>query len=203
MLISPLRTLWPSWLTRFIAVILLLVLSVPMLCIALAIWVHFGRPIFFKQIRTGLYGHLFTLYKFRTMHSIASDADQLLSDAVRLDRFGQWLRYWSLDEWPQLWNIIRGDLNFIGPRPLLPEYLPHYTAEQTRRHQVKPGMTGWAQVNGRNAISWPEKFALDVWYVDHQSLLLDGKILYLTAKQLIHPRGVHQPGQVTIEKFKG
>jgi sugar transferase EpsL len=204
MLTQTRHTLWPSFATRCIALLLLLGLSIPMLIIALAVWWQLGQPILFKQQRAGLHGHLFTLYKFRSMQVVPASADlSTINHAARLNSFGRWLRHWSFDEWPQLWNIIRGDLNFIGPRPLLPEYLPYYNAEQWRRHWVKPGITGWAQVNGRNAISWEEKFALDVWYVDHQSIKLDGKILLRTVRHLLHPQGVQQPGFGTSDKFKG
>lgn len=173
--------------------------AIPMLIIAVLIQSQMGSPVLFRQIRPGFRGNLFTLYKFRTM----AESKESASDAMRLTPVGKWLRATSLDELPQLFNILKGDLRFVGPRPLLPEYLPLYTPEQARRHEVKPGITGWAQINGRNAISWEEKFKLDVWYVDNHSIVLDLKIMVLTVLKVIRKANINQPGQATAEPFIG
>jgi sugar transferase EpsL len=186
-----------------LAISLLTVLAVPMLLTALAVYIVLGRPLFFTQQRPGLHGCIFTIYKFRTMTNKTDANNDLLSDEVRLGRFGQFIRKFSLDELPQLLNILKGDMRFVGPRPLIVEYLPLYTEEQRRRHDVKPGVTGWAQVNGRNAISFGERFQMDVWYVDNRSFLLDLKIMGLTALRLIKPQGVNQPGCATAKPFNG
>jgi lipopolysaccharide/colanic/teichoic acid biosynthesis glycosyltransferase len=157
----------------------------------------------FRQARPGWHGQLFTLYKLQTMTDARDAQGQPLPDAARLPRLGRWLRATSLDELPQLWNVLRGDLSLVGPRPLLPQYLPLYTPEQARRHEVRPGLTGWAQVNGRNAISWEEKFAFDVWYVDHLSLALDLRILARTAGRVLGGAGINAPGQATTSAFTG
>lgn len=161
-----------------------------------------GRPILFYQKRVGQHGRLFQIVKFRTMianaHGIMSE-----DDAGRMTPFGSFLRRFSLDELPELWNILVGDMSLVGPRPLLPEYLPLYSTRQARRHEVCPGITGWAQVNGRNALTWEERFDLDVWYVDHQSVWLDLKILWLTVWTVLRRDGISQPGHVTMEKFRG
>ena len=162
-----------------------------------------GSPIFFKQSRPGLNGDIFNMYKFRTMTNESDKNGNLLSDEVRLTKFGIFLRSTSLDELPGLWNVLKGDMSLVGPRPLLVEYLPLYSKKQSRRHEVRPGITGWAQVNGRNAISWDEKFDLDVWYVDNQSFWLDIKILWLTIKKVIIRDGVSQDGEATAAAFKG
>ncbi len=173
------------------------------LIVALLIRLRIGSPVLFRQQRPGLRGEPFEMIKFRTM-SDARDADgNLLPDAERLPRFGRLLRATSLDELPELWNVLRGDMSLVGPRPLLMEYLPLYSAEQARRHEVRPGVTGWAQVNGRNALSWEEKFALDVWYVDNRSFSLDLRILWLTISAVLRPRGVSQAGHATMERFQG
>lgn len=188
----------------FICALLLILLFLPlMLLIGLAIKLTCGRPIFFAQIRPGLNGEPFCLYKFRTMTDKRNEQGSLLADEDRLTRFGLFLRQYSLDELPQLWNVLKGELSLVGPRPLLMEYLPLYTKEQAKRHLVRPGITGWAQINGRNEISWEEKFILDVWYVQNQSFLLDMKILMMTLKKVIQSEGVRQPGNVTMEAFKG
>jgi lipopolysaccharide/colanic/teichoic acid biosynthesis glycosyltransferase len=169
----------------------LALLTLPLLVLGavLAAWQN-GGPWLFRQRRPGLGGQLFTLYKLQTMTAARDPSTgQLLPDAQRLPRLGRWLRATSLDELPQLWNIVRGDMSLVGPRPLLLEYLPLYSPEQARRHLVRPGLTGWAQVNGRNAISWPEKFAFDVWYVEHQSFWLDIRILWRTAGRVLGRRG--------------
>ena len=160
-------------------------------------------PVLFTQVRPGLQGRLFRLYKFRTMTGARNAAGELLPDAQRLTPFGQWLRKYSLDELPQLWNVLKGELSLVGPRPLLPEYLPLYSSEQARRHLVRPGITGWAQVNGRNALSWEHKFSYDVWYVDQLSWRLDLKILLLTLQKVVKPSGISAPGSATAERFTG
>ncbi len=156
-----------------------------------------GSPVFFRQARPGLGGRPFIIYKFRTMRPGPG------TDAERLTGFGRFLRRFSIDELPELWNVLRGDMSLVGPRPLLMEYLTRYTPEQARRHEVRPGITGWAQVNGRNAISWDQKFALDVWYVDHQSFWFDARILALTPRKVLRREGISQHGQATVEKFRG
>jgi lipopolysaccharide/colanic/teichoic acid biosynthesis glycosyltransferase len=183
----------------------LALLTLPLLVLgaALAAWQN-GGPWLFRQRRPGLGGQLFTLYKLQTMTAARDPSTgQLLPDAQRLPRLGRWLRATSLDELPQLWNIVRGDMSLVGPRPLLPEYLPLYSAEQARRHLVRPGLTGWAQVNGRNAISWPEKFAFDVWYVEHQSFWLDIRILWHTVGRVLGRRGIAAAGVATMPAFRG
>jgi lipopolysaccharide/colanic/teichoic acid biosynthesis glycosyltransferase len=190
-------------LDRIVAAIALLIFSPLILMIAIAIYITMGKPIIFSQPRPGQYGRIFTFYKFRTMtHKRDSDGN-LLPDEQRLTAFGQFLRQTSLDELPQLWNVFKGDMSFVGPRPLMVEYLDRYSPEQARRHEVTPGITGWAQVNGRNAISWQEKFKLDVWYVDNWSLWLDLKILFLTVLKVLQRQGISQPGRATMEEFKG
>jgi sugar transferase EpsL len=162
-----------------------------------------GSPVLFKQQRPGLLGKSFYIYKFRTMNDNKNTNGELLPDAKRLTSFGKWLRSTSLDELPSLWNVLKGEMSLVGPRPLLMEYLPLYNAEQARRHALKPGITGWAQVNGRNAISWYEKFKLDVWYVDNQSFYLDVKIILLTIKKVFLRDGVNAKGEATMPKFTG
>jgi lipopolysaccharide/colanic/teichoic acid biosynthesis glycosyltransferase len=174
-----------------------------LLALYVLVRVNLGSPALFRQQRPGLYGRPFMMVKFRTMLD-ALDADgNLLPDDVRLTRFGRLLRATSLDELPELWNVLKGDMSLVGPRPLLMEYLPLYSAEQARRHEVRPGITGWAQVNGRNALSWPEKFALDVWYLDNRSLLLDIRILMLTVKKVFIREGISADGQATMSRFTG
>ena len=180
-----------------------IVLSPLVLTTALAVRVMLGRPVLFRQQRPGLGGRSFEMIKFRTMRDLRDSRGDLLPDEVRLGRFGRWLRESSLDELPEIYNVIRGDMSLVGPRPLLMEYLPLYTAEQRRRHEVRPGITGWAQVNGRNAISWNEKFEHDVWYVDNWSLELDLCILSRTVMSVVVREGISQQGQVTAEKFTG
>ena len=182
----------------------LLFIFLPILAItAILVRMKLGSPIFFTQERAGLHGKPFKLYKFRTMTDKKDTYGELLPDHMRLTSFGKLLRSLSLDEFPQLINVIKGDLSLVGPRPLLMEYLPLYTEEQAQRHQVRPGITGWAQVNGRNSLTWEEKFKLDVWYVKHQSLLLDIKILLLTVYKVIKVEGVSHQNHVTMEKFTG
>ena len=163
----------------------------------------YGPPVLFKQIRPGLNGNLFTLYKFRTM-TLKKDANgQLLPDVERLTSFGQFLRSTSLDELPELWNVLIGDMSLVGPRPLLTEYLPLYSEDQMRRHEVRPGITGWTQVNGRNALTWEEKFKLDIWYIEHQSFWLDMKILLMTVKKVLLREGISAKGDATMPVFTG
>lgn len=181
----------------------LIILSPLLLITALLIRVKLGSPILFRQMRPGLYGRPFFVYKFRTMTDERDGNGNLLPDEERLTPFGQWLRKFSIDELPQLFNVLKGDLSLVGPRPLLMEYLELYSPEQERRHEVRPGITGWAQVNGRNTISWEEKFKLDVWYVNHQSFFLDIKIILLTVYKVFKREGISQQGHVTIEKYSG
>jgi lipopolysaccharide/colanic/teichoic acid biosynthesis glycosyltransferase len=181
----------------------LLVLALPLLLLALLIRRKLGSPVLFRQIRPGLHGQPFEMVKFRTMTDARDAAGQLLPDSERLPPFGRFLRSSSLDELPELWNVLRGEMSLVGPRPLLMEYLPLYTPEQYRRHEVRPGVTGWAQVNGRNAISWEVKFALDVWYVENQSFWLDVKILFLTVKKVLVKDGISAAGEATMAKFAG
>ncbi|WP_209122905.1 sugar transferase [Alkalihalobacillus sp. BA299] len=186
-----------------IASIILIILSPIITIISLLVKKKLGTPILFKQQRPGLYSKPFYLYKFRTMTDEKDQNGQLLSDHQRLTPFGKCLRKYSLDELPQLINVLKGDISLVGPRPLLMEYVPLYSEQQISRHNVKPGITGWAQVNGRNAITWEEKFELDVWYVNHQSFFLDLKILLLTVYKVIKSEGINQQGNVTIERFRG
>ena len=186
-----------------VATIALSLLSPLMLFIGLRVSKEFGSPIFFRQYRPGLAGKAFEIIKFRTMNDARDSYGKYLTDERRLTAFGCWLRSVSLDELPELWNVLKGDMSLVGPRPLLMEYLPLYSREQARRHEVRPGITGWAQVNGRNSISWEEKFRLDVWYVDNRSFWLDLKILALTLKQVLLRHGVSAPGEATMAKFKG
>ena len=181
----------------------LLVLSPVLLATALAVRVGLGSPVLFRQVRPGLDGRPFQMLKFRTMLDARDAEGNPLSDAERLTRFGRWLRGTSLDELPELWNVLRGDMSLVGPRPLLMQYLPLYTPEQARRHQARPGITGWAQVNGRNALSWDDKFALDVWYVDNQTFWLDVKILFLTVARVFRREGISQQGEATAAAFTG
>jgi sugar transferase EpsL len=183
-----------------VAVIVLVLLSPLLAVVAIAIRVTMGSPVFFRQIRPGYQTRPFKVVKFRTMTGDGSVVDTSL-DAQRLTRLGRFLRRLSLDELPQLWNVLTGDMSLVGPRPLLTEYLQHYTPEQARRHNVKPGITGWAQVSGRNEVSWERKFALDVWYVDHQSFSLDLRIIAMTLWKVLKREGISQKGHVTTEKF--
>jgi sugar transferase EpsL len=181
----------------------LILLSPLLAVVALILWRVEGRPIFFRQVRPGLNAELFALYKFRTMRAHTDANGDALPDAARLSPLGSFLRAASLDELPELLNVVRGEMSLVGPRPLLTIYLPRYSPEQARRHHVLPGITGWAQINGRNALSWEDKFRLDVWYVDHWSLWLDIKILALTVWKVFRREGINQPGQATAEEFKG
>jgi lipopolysaccharide/colanic/teichoic acid biosynthesis glycosyltransferase len=181
----------------------LLMLALPLLALAWVIRRKLGSPVLFRQVRPGLQGRPFTMVKFRTMTDDRGPDGALLPDARRLTPFGRFLRASSLDELPELWNVLKGDMSLVGPRPLLMEYLPLYTPEQARRHEVRPGITGWAQVNGRNAISWANKFALDVWYVDHRSLWLDLQILWRTVRKVLVRDGISAEGEATMPKFTG
>lgn len=186
-----------------VSLVLFLSLFPIFIVIALLVQLKLGSPIIFKQQRPGLYGKPFSLYKLRTMTDEKDHNGELLPDYERLTPFGEFLRRYSLDEYPQLINVIRGDISLVGPRPLLMEYLPLYTKEQSLRHNIKPGITGWAQINGRNAITWEEKFKLDVWYVKNRSFILDLKILFFTIIKVIISEGISQPGNVTMESFNG
>ena len=185
------------------ALITLVILFPVLLLIAILVRILIGAPILFKQRRPGHMGHPFFIYKFRSMTNRLALDGSPLPDAERLTRFGSFLRAFSLDELPELFNILRGEMSFVGPRPLLMEYLPLYSPEQMRRHDVVPGLTGWAQVNGRNAIDWPARFSMDIWYVDHWSFWLDIKIIFMTVWKVISREGVNQDGQSTVEYFKG
>lgn len=186
-----------------ISLIMLIMLSPILLIVALLIRINLGRPVIFAQNRPGLNGKIFKMYKFRSMLNAVDDQGLELSDERRLTAFGNKLRATSLDELPALWNVLRGDISLVGPRPLLVEYLPLYDENQAHRHDVKPGVTGWAQVNGRNAISWEEKFTLDVWYVDNNTFLLDIKIMLMTVKKVLVSEGISENGSVTMSKFTG
>ncbi|MBL7163126.1 MAG: sugar transferase [Anaerolineales bacterium] len=181
----------------------LILISPLLLIIAILVRVYHGKPIFFSQVRPGYRGGLFKVYKFRTMTDQRDDKENLLPDEQRLTRLGRFLRGTSLDELPELFHVLRGEMSLVGPRPLLVQYLDRYSPEQARRHDVLPGITGWAQVNGRNVLSWEDKFRLDVWYVDHWSLWLDIKILALTLWKVIKREGISQPGHATAEEFMG
>lgn len=183
--------------------LLLFLLSAPLLLLVGIVRAKLGSPVLFRQARPGMKARHFELIKFRSMTNARDNRGNLLPDAQRLTAFGQWLRSSSLDELPELWNVLRGDMSLVGPRPLLMEYLPLYSQRQARRHEVRPGITGWAQVNGRNALSWDEKFELDVWYVDHQNFWLDVKILWLTLIRVLRQKDISHAGHATMEKFTG
>jgi len=181
----------------------LVLLSPGLLVLAILVRWKLGHPVIFRQLRPGRRGRVFEVWKFRTMTDARDGNGQLLPDAVRLPPFGRWLRATSLDELPELWNVLRGEMSLVGPRPLLVEYLPLYSAEQARRHELRPGLTGWAQINGRNALTWDEKFRLDVWYVDHRTLWLDLKIIALTVKRVFRREGISAAGEATMPRFTG
>ncbi|TDT79873.1 sugar transferase EpsL [Bacillus sp. AG1163] len=183
--------------------ILIVLVSPILLILAILIRINLGSPIIFKQQRPGMYGKPFYLYKFRSMSDKRDKEGNLLPNHMRMTKFGNVIRKFSLDELPQLINVLKGDISLVGPRPLLMEYLNLYTKEQARRHEVRPGITGWAQVNGRNAISWEEKFELDVWYVNNHSFVLDMKILFLTALKVVRTEGVNKSENITMPKFTG
>ena len=182
---------------------LLIIFSPIMLLIAILVYINLGSPVIFRQLRPGFHGKPFYIYKFRTMKDLRDENGNLLPDEQRLTRFGAFLRSTSLDELPELINVLIGDMSLVGPRPLLMEYLDRYTPEQARRHEVKPGITGWAQINGRNAISWEEKFKLDLWYVDNWSIWLDLKILFITLLKVLQREGISAKNHVTMPKFTG
>lgn len=186
-----------------VTLLALLLLALPLLLLALLVRTKLGSPVFFRQTRPGLHGKPFEMVKFRSMTDARDAQGELLPDSERLPPFGRFLRASSLDELPELWNVLKGEMSLVGPRPLLMEYLPLYTPQQYRRHEVRPGVTGWAQVNGRNAISWEEKFAFDVWYVQNQSFWLDMKILAMTVKKVFVREGISAQGQTTMAKFTG
>jgi len=185
------------------AVFMLLYLAPLLVILSFGIRIKIGSPILFIQVRPGMHCKPFKLYKFRTMANVSDSNGVPLPDAERMTRLGRFLRSISLDELPELWNVLKGEMSLVGPRPLLMKYLDRYTPEQMRRHEVKPGITGWAQVNGRNALTWEEKFKLDVWYVDNWSLWLDIKIIGLTLWKILKREGISQPGQATMEEFMG
>jgi lipopolysaccharide/colanic/teichoic acid biosynthesis glycosyltransferase len=187
----------------FFSATALILLSPLLACLALLVAIGLGRPVLFCQTRPGLEGAPFTLVKFRSMRNVVGPSGKPLADDERLTRLGRMLRASSLDELPELWNVLKGDMSLVGPRPLLMEYLPLYSSEQARRHEVRPGLTGWAQVNGRNAIGWAEKLALDVWYVDNQSLALDLKILWRTFGMVVSRVGIAADGEATMPPFRG
>lgn len=184
------------------SLVLIILLSPVILLVAVLVGIKMGWPIFFVQERVGKDNQIFKIYKFRTMSNSVDKKGQPLSDGMRLTKFGQFLRQTSLDELPELFNILKGEMSFVGPRPLLVEYLLEYDEHQIRRHEIRPGLTGWAQVNGRNLVSWEERFNLDVWYVDHRHFGLDLKILWMTVIKVLKREGISQEGQVTMEKFK-
>jgi sugar transferase EpsL len=179
------------------------ILSPVFLIIAILVGLNYGTPIIFRQKRPGYQGKPFWVYKFRTMTNALDQDNNLLPDGERITHLGRFLRSFSLDELPELFNVLRGEMSLVGPRPLLMQYLERYSPEQARRHEVLPGITGWAQINGRNALTWEEKFSLDVWYVDHWTLGLDIKILLITAIKVLRREGINQPGHATTEEFMG
>lgn len=188
---------------HLLALLALLALCLPLLFLTWQIRRKLGSPVLFRQVRPGLHGEPFEMVKFRTMTDARDASGALLPDAQRLTPFGRFLRASSLDELPELWNVLKGEMSLVGPRPLLMEYLPLYSPEQARRHEVRPGITGWAQINGRNAISWADKFALDVWYADHRSLWLDVRILWLTVRKVLVRDGISAAGEATMPRFEG
>ena len=190
-------------LDAIMSLILLALLSPVLAIAAVGVFLDVGAPILFRQVRPGLRGEPFTIYKFRTMRGAHGGEPSTAGDEQRLTRFGRWLRASSLDELPELWNVLRGDMSLVGPRPLLMRYLPLYSPQQMRRHDVRPGLTGWAQVNGRNALSWEDKFKLDVWYVDHHSVALDVKILFLTLAAVLRRHGISHEDAATMPEFTG
>lgn len=187
----------------FAASVALLVFSIPLLALIWLVKRKLGSPVFFVQTRPGLHGKPFRMFKFRTMTDARDAQGHLLPDSERLTSFGRFLRASSLDELPELINILKGDMSLVGPRPLLMEYLPLYNARQAKRHDVRPGLTGWAQINGRNALSWEEKFELDAWYVENRSFWLDLKIIFLTIKKVLVREGISAAGEATMSKFTG
>ncbi len=201
------RPVRPAPLKRLIDIVAsaggLVVLSPVLLVLWLLVRRRMGSPALFRQVRPGLHGQPFEMIKFRTMRDAIGPDGEPLPDAERLTDFGRWLRATSLDELPELWNVLKGQMSLVGPRPLLMEYIPLYSLEQARRHEVRPGITGWAQINGRNAVGWDQKFALDVWYVDRHTLWLDVKIIALTLRRIVQRDGISAPGSATMDKFQG
>lgn len=199
--------IYGSWGKRMLDVVVVLIMAPVVLAVctivAVGVGLSLGWPVLYSQPRPGLGGRPFRLYKFRTMTSARDAKGRLLADAERLTPFGKVLRASSIDELPELWNVLVGEMSLVGPRPLLMQYLPLYTLAQRRRHEVRPGITGWAQVNGRNAISWEQKFEYDVWYVDHQSFLLDLRILWVTVVRVVQRSGISPPGAETMPEFQG
>ncbi|MGN7100561.1 sugar transferase [Ralstonia holmesii] len=187
----------------FVAATALVLLAGPLLVLAVFVRVKLGKPVLFSQVRPGKHGKPFRMVKFRTMTNERGPDGTLLPDADRLTRFGRFLRASSLDELPELWNVLKGDMSLVGPRPLLMDYLPLYSSEQARRHEVRPGVTGWAQVNGRNALSWEDRLSMDVWYVDHRSFALDIRILWLTVRKVLMRDGISAAGEATMSRFTG
>jgi lipopolysaccharide/colanic/teichoic acid biosynthesis glycosyltransferase len=186
-----------------VSLLALIVLAPVFAVVACIVRMRLGAPVLFRQMRPGLHNKPFVMFKFRTMRHLLDDRGQPLPDESRLDRWGRILRATSLDELPEFWNVLVGDMSLVGPRPLLMEYLPLYAPEQARRHEVRPGITGWAQVNGRNILSWDERFSLDVWYVDHRSLRLDLRILWLTLRKVCMREGISHAGAATMPRFRG
>lgn len=201
------QTGWQLWIKKIFdrsaALCGLVVLSPLLIVSSFLVWLSMGRPLLFRQQRPGWFGRPFTLFKFRTMSERRDSSGKLLADADRLTRIGCFLRATSLDELPQLWNVLRGDISLVGPRPLLMDYLLRYSPEQARRHEVVPGITGWAQINGRNALSWEEKFSLDVWYVENWSLMLDLRIVMATFGGVLRRQGIHSANHATMPEFPG
>ncbi|MCP5382910.1 MAG: sugar transferase [Kordiimonadaceae bacterium] len=197
------KNLWKRVFDFFVALIILIAFSPFLLFVMLLIKCKIGSPIFFRQDRLGYNGEVFKIWKFRSMTNCRDEKGELRPDEYRLTRFGKFLRDWSIDELPQLWNVVVGDMSLIGPRPFIAEYASRYTAEQMRRHEVRPGISGWAQITGRNSINWNQKFILDVWYVDHCSLLLDLKILFSTIPLVLLRAGITAENHVTMPKWKG
>jgi lipopolysaccharide/colanic/teichoic acid biosynthesis glycosyltransferase len=196
-------TIWKRVFDLTLALTAFILLSPLLILIGVLVAVNYGRPVLFRQVRPGLKGRPFTLLKFRTMTDARNSQNRVLSDRERLTPFGRFLRSTSLDELPELVNVVKGDMSLVGPRPLLVEYLQLYSPEQARRHEVRPGITGWAQVKGRNTLSWKDKFILDVWYVDNRSFLLDLKILFMTIIQTIRREGISAEGEATMSRFEG
>lgn len=186
-----------------LALLALVLLALPLLVLIVLIRRRLGSPVFFRQVRPGLHGKPFEMIKFRTMTDARGPDGALLSDAGRMTPFGRFLRSTSLDELPELWNVVKGEMSLVGPRPLLMGYLPLYSPEQARRHEVRPGVTGWAQINGRNALAWADKFRLDVWYVDNRSFMLDLRILWLTVRKVLVRDGISAAGEATMVPFTG
>ncbi|MBS4149332.1 sugar transferase [Stutzerimonas balearica] len=194
--------MWSRLIDIVVSIVCLVVLSPLLLVISVVTHLQFGS-VFFTQVRPGINGKPFRMVKFRTMNELVDDKGELLPDGDRLSPFGNFLRSCSLDELPELWNVIKGEMSLVGPRPLLLEYLPLYSERQRRRHEVRPGITGWAQINGRNSLGWDEKFELDIWYVDNRSLLLDLKIMFITLKKVLLREGINADGEATMQKFSG